>query len=416
MSTFLVHITGNPNIPTLAKVNLREQPGTSGVGIRFQADIGTRNLPVLDVKPDQANNALNGKVYQWFEVEFPDGMTGWLRDDLISLEGDGTAYGYPILTGASYAFTLMRQLLPDAAPVTPTPTPAPVPTPPPVTPPTPTPTPAPTPTPPGEVKGMVISVSGLNLREAPISGRVIARLAYKEVVTILQTRPQGGTSNYIWAQVKSDEGTGWVRTDYLSIIGDGSDFGLSKGDEYPAPLQQYWWIRGQNHNQNPNEAEHLGWDFSASAGEPIRSGPNGGLIVRLLTCTRCTDGQPNVLSQGIPLDNASVFLDPAWGFGYGNAVIVRYLNDLLPASTQERLQDKGLAGAHLYVIYAHLSVVSVQVGQQLSAFQQLGIIGNTGNSSATHVHVEVRASTNANTTDWSSLRPTEFDPEILFRR
>ena len=67
-----------------------------------------------------------------------------------------------------------------------------------------------------------------------------------------------------------------MRTDYLSIIGDGSDFGLSKGDEYPAPMQQYWWIRGQNHNQNPNEAEHLGWDFSASAGEPIRSGPNGG--------------------------------------------------------------------------------------------------------------------------------------------
>ena len=58
----------------------------------------------------------------------------------------------------------------------------------------------------------------------------------------------------------------------------------------------------------------------------------------------------------------------------------------------------------------------MQVGQQLSAFQQIGIIGNTGNSSATHVHVEVRASTDANTTDWSSLRPTEFDPEILFRR
>ncbi len=415
MSTFQVHITGNPNIPTLAKVNVREQPGTSGVAVRFEADIGTRNLPILDVKPDQANNALNGKVYQWFLAQFPSGATGWLRDDLVSIEGDGTDYGYPILTGASYAYGLMRQLLPDAAPVPP-PAPAPVPTPPPVLPPTPAPSPLPTPTPPSEVKGLVISVSGLNLREAPISGKVITRLAYKEIVKILQTRPQGGTSNYIWAQVESAEGIGWVRSDYLSIIGDGSGFGLSKGDEYPSPMQNYWWIRGQNHNQNPNEAEHLGWDFSASVGESIRSGPNGGIVARLLTCTRCTDSQPNVLSQGIPLDNASVFLDPAWGFGYGNAVIVRYLNSLLPASTLERLQIHGLANAHLYVIYAHLSAITVQVGQQLDAFQQVGIIGNTGNSSATHVHVEVRASTDANTTDWAALRPHEFDPEILFRR
>ena len=125
MATFLVHITGNPNIPTLAKVNVREQPGTSGVGVRFQADIGTRNLPILDVKPDQANNGFNGKVYQWFLVQFANGTTGWLRDDLVSLDGDGSDFGYPILTGASYAFALMRQLLPDPTPVPPTPRPCP---------------------------------------------------------------------------------------------------------------------------------------------------------------------------------------------------------------------------------------------------------------------------------------------------
>ncbi len=68
------------------------------------------------------------------------------------------------------------------------------------------------------------------------------------------------------------------------------------------------------------------------------------------------------------------------------------------------------------MIYAHLSAITVQVGQQISAFQQVGVIGNTGNSSATYVHVEVRASLDANTTDWAALRPNEFDPEILFRR
>ena len=46
------------------------------------------------MQPDQDNNALNGKVYQWFRLQFPNGATGWVRDDLVSLEGDGT-FGYP---------------------------------------------------------------------------------------------------------------------------------------------------------------------------------------------------------------------------------------------------------------------------------------------------------------------------------
>ena len=72
-------------------------------------------------------------------------------------------------------------------------------------------------------------------------------------------------------------GHGWVRTDFLSIAGDAIGFGLSKGDEYPAPLQNYWWVRGQNDVQpNGSVDKHLGWDFSANPGEAIRCGPNGG--------------------------------------------------------------------------------------------------------------------------------------------
>ena len=410
MANFIAHVSGNPNIPTLGSVNVRAQPGTAaGIAVVFQAKIGTKNLPILDVKPDQANNAYRGKVYYWFRLQFTDGRTGWIRDDLLSLLGDGTSFGYPNLTQEAYAFGLLRQLLPDGV-VLPTPTPAPTPDPEPE--PDPDPPPTPTPTPTGDVIGTVIAKTSLNMRDVPVTGKVKARLAYHEKVKVLGGQPQSGT-NYIWAQVQTASGRGWVRGDYLSITGDASAFGLSKGDEYPIPMENYWWTRGQNDVQPDGSVDkHNGWDTGANPGTVIRSGPNGGQVIRVLTCTRCTADRPNVISQGIPLNSPSVLGDAAWGFGYGNAVIVRYTNDLLPASTRQRLRDMGLPGIHLFVIHAHLSSIDMHV--QLAPYTQIGVIGNTGNSTATHLHLEVRASSNPNDTFWGGMRVVE--PGILFRR
>ena len=134
---FLLHITGNPNVPTITKVNIRSQPGTAvTVTVSFQVDVPVRNLPILDVQPDLESKTLNNKVYQWFRVQFPNNTTGWVRDDLATIEGDGTRFGYQILSQAAYAFSLTRQLNPPGAP-SPTPpvmnppsTPAPAPVPP----------------------------------------------------------------------------------------------------------------------------------------------------------------------------------------------------------------------------------------------------------------------------------------------
>lgn len=400
MAPFIAHISGNPNVPTFGSINVRAAPSTAtGVAVLFQGRVGLTSLSILDVKPDQQNNAYNRKVYQWFQLRFPDNRTGWVRDDLISIEGDGAAFGYPNLTQAAYAFGVLRALLPTTpAPTPPTPNP---------------PTPEP-PVPNVDIYGTVISLTSLNLRETPVNGTIKARIGYKKRVKVLATTPQGGTSNYTWAQVQAVEGVGWVRTDYLSIAGDASRFGLSKGDEFPAPMANYWWNRGQNVNNNPGEALHKGWDFGANPGEAIRCAPSGGMVIRMMTCTRCTADKPNVGSQGISFDNPTVLNDPAWGFGYGNAVIMRYLNDQLPTSTRERLASSGMSGAHLFVIYAHLSAVNVQVGQTLAGSQQVGVIGNTGNSTATHLHIEVHASFNPVDTNWGAMR--NFDPGIAFLR
>lgn len=47
-------------------------------------------------------------------------------------------------------------------------------------------------------------------------------------------------------------------------------------------------------------------------------------------------------------------------------------------------------GDGVYTLYAHLSAISVGVGQSVVAGQQVGNVGSTGNSSGPHLHFEVR--------------------------
>ncbi|MER7168558.1 M23 family metallopeptidase [Micromonospora sp. NPDC000207] len=59
-----------------------------------------------------------------------------------------------------------------------------------------------------------------------------------------------------------------------------------------------------------------------------------------------------------------------WFGGYGYAVIVQHAD-----------------GSE--AIYGHSSAVSVQEGQQVKAGDQLGLVGNTGHSYGSHLHLEV---------------------------
>lgn len=91
-----------------------------------------------------------------------------------------------------------------------------------------------------------------------------------------------------------------------------------------------------------------GVDLAASAGTPILAAGAGEVLV----------------AKG-----------SGWNGGYGNYIVIRHSN-----GTQ--------------TLYAHLSSVSVSVGESVGAGQSLGIIGNTGKSTGTHLHFEVRGGTN----------------------
>jgi hypothetical protein len=138
--SFTAKIRGLPHNPSIIEVNARSGPSTS-YGSPFKAKVGMGGLPILDVRADESGTRFQGKLYQWFQLQFPDSQQGWVRDDLLAIVGDGTRFGYEVIPNEDFAFAFTRR---EAA--------APVATPAPVTPTTPAssaaaPVPAPAPTP-----------------------------------------------------------------------------------------------------------------------------------------------------------------------------------------------------------------------------------------------------------------------------
>lgn len=63
-----------------------------------------------------------------------------------------------------------------------------------------------------------------------------------------------------------------------------------------------------------------------------------------------------------------------WFGGYGNGVII----------------DHVINGVTVSTLYGHMSQILVSPGQSVSAGQIIGLMGSTGNSTANHLHFEVR--------------------------
>lgn len=65
----------------------------------------------------------------------------------------------------------------------------------------------------------------------------------------------------------------------------------------------------------------------------------------------------------------------AWNGGYGNYVVIKHANGV-------------------QTLYAHMLSGSVSVGQSVSQGQAIGQVGNTGRSTGSHLHLEVRGARN----------------------
>ncbi|MBT9259159.1 MAG: peptidoglycan DD-metalloendopeptidase family protein [Clostridiales bacterium] len=105
---------------------------------------------------------------------------------------------------------------------------------------------------------------------------------------------------------------------------------------------------------------HSGTDIGAPAGTPVLAAESG------------------------------VVVYAGWMGGYGNIVVINHGT---------------VNGQDMATAYAHLSKISVTLGQEVAAGQVIGNVGSTGNSTGPHLHFEVRV--NGNTVDpekWIKLR------------
>ncbi len=449
---FVATIRGIPEMPNIRAINIRSGPGLNHDPVR-RAPVGQTGLDVLDVQPDADGRSFQGKVYQWFQLSFPDGGSGWARDDLIDIEGDGTRFGFGVVVRRVIAFSIQRDLnaianvaaratsevmsaivnaveesiaepqrdtpATDAA----TPEPAPAPTREPIPAPTPPPT-ASTSTPtapatstPGGI--IVMGLTGLNMRSGPgTQHTTLARIPYQTELEITDVQPGDQSGDpFMWIQINYNGRDGWVREDFTRLTGNFETFGLGFLDQYPSPVRDTHW--GRDFNTDPTKTQftsfHKGWDHVGDIGEPLLAGPQGGVVTQVAMCSACGAAGISSVDSGFPLNDQRVLNGTEWNFGFGHFVVVRYNHDILPESTQRRLSQRNFAGAHLFVIYAHMQEVSVSQGQQVTAQQRLGTLGNSGNSTGPHLHLEMRAGTNPNAT-FNSLQAGLMSPGVLFLR
>ena len=101
---------------------------------------------------------------------------------------------------------------------------------------------------------------------------------------------------------------------------------------------------------------HTGVDIDANIGTPVLAAGSGTVV-----------WAGGGFYTGIP-DNTT---DP-----YGLAVSIQH--------------NFGYQGKPLFTVYAHMSRVDVTVGQRVDSGQQLGLVGETGNTTGPHLHFEVR--------------------------
>jgi hypothetical protein len=77
--------------------------------------------------------------------------------------------------------------------------------------------------------------------------------------------------------------------------------------------------------------------------------------------------------EGVYATDAGVVVYAGWNnYGYGNMIMVDH-------------------GNNFQSLYAHLSGISVQCGQSVGQGDVIGAIGNTGRSTGSHLHFEIRA-------------------------
>lgn len=212
------------------------------------------------------------------------------------------------------------------------------------------------------------------------------------------TAPQA--DGFTWTEITFNGQAGFMRSDLVTLLGDCARF--TNDERLPRPVSGQI-TQGFRPSHNPT---HNGVDFGTSGQQEMRVAIPA-TVARAHECSKCA-GTPSNIFTTDPNRIREIFSDSDWGFGYGNHIILRYEFEDLPRSVQEQMRRMGLNESHAaFVLYAHLSQMLVSQGQKIEAGFLFGITGNTGFSSAEHLHLEV-----AFGSQWGNA--TKVHPATLF--
>ncbi|MEV0453858.1 M23 family metallopeptidase [Catellatospora methionotrophica] len=119
-----------------------------------------------------------------------------------------------------------------------------------------------------------------------------------------------------------------------------------------------------------------------------RYGMRWGKLHRGLDLAGLPEGTPYMAVRG------GKVVQSGWNGGYGNSVIIDH-------------------GGGIQTLYGHSSKVLVKVGQEVKAGDVIALLGNTGYSFGTHLHLEVYVDGVAqNPLTWFKKRGVDFELEI----
>ncbi len=244
--------------------------------------------------------------------------------------------------------------------------------------------------------------------------------------------PAQDGGNFRWIQTNVNGTDCYIREDLLVFGADCTALGLGNAHIPPTPAaatadpstmnQQALFATPLKVSYNIYQefgdtrygSAHKGSDLTGpnTENQPLVSCGNG-LVFLVNLCSKCTQQQPTFQSQGLQFWDPQAIRDPAWGYGFGNHVILRYAWSDLPTTTRQELSNRNLAGAYAYVIYAHMNQIDVKQGQQVTQGTQIGLLGNTGNSTGHHLHLELHFSMNEKEYDY--FNRLNLNPRIMYQ-
>ncbi len=311
----------------------------------------------------------DSRGFRWYAFDF-QGSIGWVREDIANTTGDCLD---------------PRTHIDPPTPVTPTPTP-----------------PIPTPVVPPPTAGCfgTIGLPTVTVRALPStqSDRLGMATNAQRLPVRNVTDVQG--DGFRWIEITFNGRAGFIRADLLTLEGDCAAF--NDTGLLPRPASG----RLTQDFRPPTNPTHNGIDIGTSGNQELRT-PLPATVERVMACRNCTPERPNITTTD-PALIAQIFNDANWGFGYGNHIILRFRFADLPQMAQQRILQAGAnTTMSVFVLFAHLSEMRVQLGQQIAAGTVFGVTGNTGFSSAPHLHLEVAFGTSFGTA-------TKVNPSTVF--